>query len=86
MPWNSQAALDLPRFCIQDGTSSGKIAVEEGIASATIERLSAMGHPLTLVEGFRAGLFGRGQIIQRDLEGVYWAGSDPRADGCAMPL
>jgi len=81
-----QAALDLPRFCIQDGTSGGKIAIEEAIAPETFERLSAMGHPLTRVGGFERSLFGRGQIIQRDLNGVFWAGSDPRADGCAMTV
>ena len=81
-----QSALDLPRFCIQDGTSGGQVAIEEGFAPATIERLSAMGHSLTRVGGFERGLFGRGQIIQRDLSGVCWAGSDPRADGCAMTL
>ncbi len=81
---NPQAALDLPRFCIQDGTSGGQVAIEEGISPATIARLSEMGHSLTRVNGFERGLFGRGQIIQRDPGGVYWAGSDPRADGCAM--
>ncbi|MCU0489918.1 MAG: gamma-glutamyltransferase [Anaerolineales bacterium] len=81
-----QTALDLPRFCIQDGTSGGKIAIEDGIAPAVMERLAKMGHAISQVNGFERGLFGRGQIIQRDIRGVYWAGSDPRADGCAMTL
>jgi gamma-glutamyltranspeptidase / glutathione hydrolase len=81
-----QAALDQPRFCIQDSASGGQIAIEEGIDPATMERLSVMGHSISRVTGFERGLFGRGQIIQRDLNGVFWAGSDPRADGCAMSL
>jgi gamma-glutamyltranspeptidase/glutathione hydrolase len=81
-----QSALDLPRFCIQDGTSGGQIAIEDGIAPAVMERLVEMGHTINQVSGFERGLFGRGQIIQRDISGVYWAGSDPRADGCAMTL
>jgi len=32
-------------------------------------------------------MFGRGQVIQRDDQsGVLCGGSDPRADGCAVPL
>jgi gamma-glutamyltranspeptidase/glutathione hydrolase len=39
------------------------------------------------VSGYARGLFGRGQIILREVEsGVLWGGSDPRADGCAMGL
>jgi gamma-glutamyltranspeptidase/glutathione hydrolase len=42
---------------------------------------------VTPVSGMGRSLFGRGQIIRRDPQsGVMWAGSDPRADGCAMPL
>lgn len=37
------------------------------------------------VKGFKRTMFGRAQIIKRDREtGVLWAGSDGRADGCAM--
>ena len=44
-----------------------------------------MGHPVSLISGYNRALFGRGQIILRDPEtGVLTAGSDPRADGCAM--
>jgi len=38
-----------------------------------------------VVSGYNRATFGRGQIIRRDPQsGVLWAGSDPRADGCAM--
>jgi gamma-glutamyltranspeptidase/glutathione hydrolase len=46
-----------------------------------------MGHPVYPVSGFSRSIFGRGQVILRDSEtGVLCAGSDPRADGCAMTL
>ncbi len=82
-----QAALDRPRFCITDGAAGGHVALEEGIPPATLDRLAAMGHRVSLVTGYDRATFGRGQIIRRDPEtGVLCAGSDPRADGCAMCL
>ena len=82
-----QAALDRPRFCIEDGTSGGLVALEEGLPAAAWEELARMGHPVQMAAGHERALFGRGQIILRDPEsGVLWGGSDPRADGCAMCL
>ncbi|MEW6178652.1 MAG: gamma-glutamyltransferase family protein [Chloroflexota bacterium] len=82
-----QAALDRPRFCIQADTKMGNIAIEEGIPSSTFQKLEEMGHSLQWIGGMARALFGRGQIILREPEtGVLWGGSDPRADGCAMPL
>ena len=87
-----QSALDAPRFCIGPGHTgcSGDVSVEEGIDAKSIEALRSMGHDIVgPVCGFDRALFGRGQIIR--LEGtkadgrkVFAAGSDPRADGCAM--
>jgi gamma-glutamyltranspeptidase/glutathione hydrolase len=82
-----QQALDRPRFCLQPNRPGGKLALEEGIPVSVMSDLAAMGHPVIPVSGLARSLFGRGQIIRRDPEnGVYWAGSDPRADGCAMTL
>ena len=36
------------------------------------------------VEGLKRTVFGRGQVIARDENGVLWGGSDPRGDGCAL--
>ncbi len=84
---NPQAALDRPRFCITDGAAGGHVVLEEGIPLATLDRLAAMGHRVSLVTGYDRATFGRGQIIRRDpATGVLCAGSDPRADGCAMCL
>jgi gamma-glutamyltranspeptidase/glutathione hydrolase len=82
-----QAALDRPRFCIEDSSGGGRVALEGGIPAETLAELSRRGHPVRLVEGQGQALFGRGQIIYRDPEsGVLWGGSDPRADGCAFSL
>ncbi len=82
-----QAALDMLRFCIEDGTASGAVALEEGIPEEILADLAGRGHPVRRVTGWERALFGRGQVIVRDPEtGVLTGGSDPRADGCAMPL
>jgi gamma-glutamyltranspeptidase/glutathione hydrolase len=82
-----QSALDLPRFCIDVERSGGRLALEEGIPANVVSDLEKMGHPVHLVRGYERSLFGRGQVILRDAEtGVLTAGSDPRADGCAMTL
>ncbi|MDP3186349.1 MAG: gamma-glutamyltransferase, partial [Anaerolineales bacterium] len=82
-----QSALDLPRFCITDGTFGGVVALEAGIPAETVADLTRRGHQVQEVTGWERALFGRGQIILRDPEsGVLTGGSDPRADGCAMTL
>jgi gamma-glutamyltranspeptidase/glutathione hydrolase len=82
-----QSALDLPRFCIDVEQSGGRVALEEGMPANVIDELEGMGHPVYSVRGYERALFGRGQVILRDPEtGVLCAGSDPRADGCAMTL
>ncbi len=82
-----QTALDLPRFCIEDGTAGGGVALEEGISGETLADLAGRGHPVRRVTGWERALFGRGQVILRDPQtGVLIGGSDPRADGCAMTL
>jgi len=85
--FDPQAALDMPRFCIDVEESGGRVAIEEGMPQETFDGLQKMGHPVASVTGYDRALFGRGQVILRDSEtGVLCAGSDPRADGCAMTL
>src|SRR5687768_6563043 len=82
-----QAALDQPRFCIDVDEAGSRVALEEGIPPETISGLQKMGHPVYSVSGYERALFGRGQVILGDpANGVLTAGSDPRADGCAMTL
>ena len=80
-----QAALDRPRFCIDEGNSGGRVALEIGIPVDQMARLAEMGHEVYPVAGYSRSSFGRGQIIMRESDaGVLWGASDPRADGCAM--
>jgi gamma-glutamyltranspeptidase/glutathione hydrolase len=80
-----QAALNRPRFCIDSASAGGKVHLERGIPRATLAELAKRRHPLQPdVSGYARALFGRGQIIRREPDGVLWGGSDPRADGCAM--
>ncbi len=80
-----QAALDLPRFCIDVEERGSKVAIEEDTPQSVIDALQEMGHALYLVGGYERALFGRGQVILRDAEtGALCAGSDMRADGCAV--
>ena len=82
-----QATLDLPRFCIDDGTSGGAVSLEEGIPVEIMAGLTERGHRVQKVAGWERAMFGRGQIILRDPQsGVLCAGSDPRADGLAISL
>lgn len=82
-----QSALDMPRFCIEDGTAGGVVALEEGMPEAVIADLTGRGHQIREVSGWERALFGRGQVILRDAQtGILTGGSDPRADGCAMTL
>ncbi|KAH0082223.1 gamma-glutamyltranspeptidase, partial [Aureobasidium melanogenum] len=91
-----QAALDAPRICIGAGMpDSGDVFdktvyLEDGISEETAEKLRAMGHNVEIVKGHGRGLFGRGQVIRWHVDhvedrGVWSAGSDPRADGHAVP-
>jgi gamma-glutamyltranspeptidase/glutathione hydrolase len=80
-----QAALDRPRFCLTNGACDGGVALEEGIPAAEMAALERLGHTVTPVSGYGRSVFGRGQVILCDPDsGVLCAGSDPRADGCAM--
>ena len=82
-----QSTLDLPRFCIDDGTAGSAVGLEEGIPDAVMADLTARGHQVQKVAGWERAMFGRGQIILRDPQnGVLCAGSDPRADGLAISL
>ncbi|KAM9761576.1 glutathione hydrolase-like YwrD proenzyme isoform 1-T2 [Menidia menidia] len=96
---NPQQALDVPRVFVQyeNKTDQWLVNLEEGIDEEVAKELRRRGHNVNWpVTGHQRSLFGRGQIItvgdwwnpsatQADAPSrVLWAGSDPRADGCAL--
>jgi gamma-glutamyltranspeptidase/glutathione hydrolase len=76
---NPQTSLDAPRWQWLQGKN---IEVEMAVARHIISGLDARGHRVA-VQGAVTG-FGRGQIIWRLPNDAYVAGSEPRADGCAV--
>ena len=78
---NPQSALDAPRWQVE---RDGRVRVEAQVPDEVVDGLRARGHEVT-VETSRLP-FGRGQIIVRSADGVYAAGSEPRADGAAVGL
>jgi gamma-glutamyltranspeptidase/glutathione hydrolase len=86
-----QQALDMPRIRLTavGGTGAeqagGIVNMEEGWSFGTMAELARRGHRPNPVDGFHRGMFGSGQIIQRNpVSGVLIAGSEPRQDGCAV--
>ncbi|KAL7680878.1 putative nucleophile aminohydrolase [Plasmopara halstedii] len=91
---NPQEALDAPRFNIDvnrpskhgEKETGSFVLVETDLGADVIAALhDQFGHNVKEVKGLKRSIFGRGQIIVRDPNtGVLCAGSDGRADGCAM--
>lgn len=100
-----QQSTDSPRFVLDSDfdpkTDKGRganspihtdvtiVALEEGVDQDTVQGLEKMGHNTKYVTDYDRKLFGRAQIIKKDVKGdtfVYAGGSDPRADGAAAPL
>jgi gamma-glutamyltranspeptidase/glutathione hydrolase len=75
--WDPQSALNAPRWYWESGRT---VRVEPDLGTETIEALRRRGHEVT-VEA--SDVFGYGQAIWR-APGGYVAGSEPRADGCAL--
>ena len=73
---------------IEDGYGAEADGGAPGINADTVaEYLKRKGHNvLPIVKGYDRYIYGRAQIIVRDnVTGVLCSGSEPRADGCAMP-
>ncbi len=74
-----QAALDAPRwYWAQDR----RVHVEPQVPAAIRADLAERGHEITTDNA--ADLVGCGQVIWRLAGGGYIAGTEPRADGCAL--
>ncbi len=85
---DAQTAIDAPRVSMYEEPPNGPIYVEDTFGIEVLSALALLGHPVVPASGaMRTGAVGKGQIIYRDPDsGVLWGGSDPRADGCAVPL
>jgi gamma-glutamyltranspeptidase/glutathione hydrolase len=81
-----QAALDRGRFQLEEGSPGGDVLLEDCMDPGTVVELEHRGHRIRMLSGLDRSLFGLGQIILQDREGVFWGGSDPRGDGCALGL
>jgi len=80
---NIQAALEAPRFT--KATFDGcDVMMEQGIAERVRGELTERGHAIEVIEPFNY-LMGRGNAVMSDGRGVHYGGSDPRADGAAIP-
>jgi gamma-glutamyltranspeptidase/glutathione hydrolase len=73
---NPQSALDAPRW---QWTGERNIIIEKDFTSSIAHELTRMGHKITV--SLNSNLFGRGQIILKNPEGIYVAGTEKRTDG-----
>jgi gamma-glutamyltranspeptidase/glutathione hydrolase len=99
--FNPQSALDAPRICLDAdpesednglgadspvSTATTIVSVEQGVDPEVIEELKKLGHKVVVPASHQG--FGRGQVIKKTVSNgklVWSAGSDMRADGCALP-
>jgi gamma-glutamyltranspeptidase / glutathione hydrolase len=81
---NIQQALESPRFA-QSSAAGCEVSIEGRVPASVIAELSKLGHKPAVLREYTQAM-GRGQAILRDSRtGVNYAGSDPRADGSAVP-
>jgi gamma-glutamyltranspeptidase/glutathione hydrolase len=83
---NPQEAIDRPRFRFQGernvAIEAPQLRVDEGTTLG--EALSARGHEVIAPGEAMADLFGGGQAIAIEADGMLVGASDRRKDGCAM--
>ena len=79
---NPQEALDSARFRINIEDES--IFAEDSFDQEVISGLKSKGHSVSVISGVNRGIFGGGQIINRNDESVFIGGSDPRKDGLSV--
>jgi gamma-glutamyltranspeptidase / glutathione hydrolase len=81
---NVQAALETARFTKRDAAGCD-VSIEGRVPLASLQQLSEWGHQIAIRRNYTQEM-GRGQAILHDSKtGTNYAGSDPRADGAAIP-
>jgi gamma-glutamyltranspeptidase/glutathione hydrolase len=76
---NPQAALDAPRWRVDNGLTVG---IEQGVGTEVIAELKRRGHDIVQADRWSTD-FGRAQLIYR-MDGGYLAASERRSDGQAV--
>lgn len=75
--WTDMAKIN------DDGSVDHVLKIESQVGQEVLDRLSAMGHTLQVIDPYTCS--GASQIIEVRENGLLLGGSDPRADGAAMP-
>ena len=78
-----QQALEAGRFT-KDTFAGRDVFIESLVPEVVRQGLIARGHELTVVQP-RSHLFGYGQAVMDNGEGVHFGASEPRHDGAAIP-
>ncbi len=73
---NPQEALDAPRW---QWIKANKVAIETHFSKDMAKKLCEKGHEI--IVNRESSIFGRGQMIIRNKDGVLTGGTEPRADG-----
>jgi gamma-glutamyltranspeptidase / glutathione hydrolase len=81
---NIQAALEAPRFTKLDFGGCA-VSVENRIAPAVRDALTARGHQLKVLGDFSSTMGGGQAVVHDARTGVNYGASDPRKDGAAVP-
>jgi len=88
---NPQEAVEAPRWTSHPGTDAEglsappRLQLEDGFPAAVAPRLAELGHRVGPIPRWASG--GAMQVLARGAAPGSWsAGSDPRADGCALGL
>lgn len=75
--WTDNATIN------EDGSVDHVLKIESQVGEEVLNKLREMGHQLQVIEPFTCS--GASQIIEVKENGLLFGGSDPRADGAAMP-
>jgi gamma-glutamyltranspeptidase/glutathione hydrolase len=87
--WGGMApeqSIDAPRWLLGRtwGSASTNLKLERGFSADVIERLTAAGHDLELIDERYSDMMGHAGMIVRHADGRIEGASDPRSDGKAL--